>query len=280
MTADTPFGTRIAAVLDESGPLCVGIDPHGALLGEWGLTDDAAGVREFGVRVVDAVAGRAGIVKPQVAFFERHGAAGYAALEEVLAAARAAGLLTIADGKRGDIGSTVDAAGEAWLAPGSPLEADALTAVAYQGLGSLDPVLARAQAAGKGVFVLAATSNPEGLETQRAVRGDGVSVAAGIVAEVARLNAGSDRLGSVGVVIGATVDLGDFGIDPDGLSRTPILVPGFGYQGARIEQAPELFPGLAQNVIVSVSRSILQAGPDGIAAAIAEASREAAAWRE
>src|SRR5690606_33699649 len=98
-------------------------------------------VREFGLRVVDAVAGRAGIVKPQVAFFERFGSAGFAALEDVLAAARNAGILVIADVKRGDLGTSVEAYGQAWLTPGSPLEVDAMTMVAYQGTGSIEAPL-------------------------------------------------------------------------------------------------------------------------------------------
>uniref|UniRef100_UPI00292FF3BB orotidine-5'-phosphate decarboxylase n=1 Tax=Clavibacter michiganensis TaxID=28447 RepID=UPI00292FF3BB len=136
---DAPsFGARLARTFRAHGHLCVGIDPHRSLLDAWGLADDARGLEEFGLRVVEATAGRAGIVKPQVAFFERHGSAGYAALERVLAAARDAGLLVIADAKRGDIGSTVDAYGAAWLAPDSLLRADAVTLTAYTGVGSLD----------------------------------------------------------------------------------------------------------------------------------------------
>ena len=89
------FGERVRAALAAHGPLCVGIDPHAALLADWGLGDDASGVREFGLRTVEAAVGRAAIVKPQVSFFERFGSAGFAALEEVLAAARAAGLIVI-----------------------------------------------------------------------------------------------------------------------------------------------------------------------------------------
>ncbi|WP_261376276.1 orotidine-5'-phosphate decarboxylase, partial [Isoptericola variabilis] len=106
--------------MDDHGPLCVGIDPHAALLAAWGLADDAAGVREFGLRVVEALAGRVAALKPQAAFFERHGSRGVAALEDVLAAARAAGVLTIVDAKRGDIGSTMAGYADAFLADGSP----------------------------------------------------------------------------------------------------------------------------------------------------------------
>jgi orotidine-5'-phosphate decarboxylase len=262
------FATRLLSTLAESGQLCVGIDPHAALLATWGLPDTAAGVREFGLRTVDAVAGRAGIVKPQVAFFERHGSAGYAVLEEVLAAARAAGLFVIADAKRGDIGSTVDAYGETWLSPGSPLEADAMTAYAYQGLGSLAEVLTRAAEWGKGVIVVTAASNPEASATQGAIRADGRTVAAALVYDIRELP------GTGGVVIGATVDLSTYGITAESLAGVPILAPGFGAQGARPSDLPRIFGAVARQVMASSSRAILGAGPDGIAAAIDRAQAE------
>lgn len=273
------FGARLLRVFRERGRLCVGIDPHAGLLTEWGLPDSAAGVRDFGLRVVEASTGRAGIVKPQVSFFERHGSAGYAALEEVLAAARAAGLLVIADVKRGDLGSSVDAAADAWLTPGSPLEVDAMTAVAYQGVGSLDGVLARAHEHGKGVFVLAATSNPEAFETQTARRADGRSVAAAVVAQVAdaNLTGSADGLGPIGVVVGATVSLADFGLSGESFRGMPVLAPGFGHQGATISQLPELFGPAAANVLVAASRSILAAGPAGLVSAIESHTREVVA---
>jgi orotidine-5'-phosphate decarboxylase len=266
------FADRIRAAIAERGPLCVGIDPHSPLLALWGLTDDAAGVREFGPRVVDAAAGRVAVVKPQVAFFERHGAAGYAALEEVLAAARAAGLLVIADAKRGDVGSTVDAYGEAWLTPGGPLEADAMTAVAYQGFGSLVGVLARAEAADKGVFVLAATSNPESAAIQAQRDAAGETIAASIVRQA------SERSGTAGVVVGATISFSDLGLRAEQLQNLIILAPGFGAQGAVLADGPELFGPAIGGVLASVSRSILGAGPDGIAQAIAQANGEVATW--
>lgn len=267
------FGARLAAVVGQWGPLCVGIDPHAPLLAAWGLPDDAAGARELGLRVVEAAAGRIGIVKPQIAFFERHGSAGFIALEQVLAAARSAGLLVIADVKRGDVGSTVDAYGEAWLTPGSPLEADAMTAVAYQGFGSLDGVFTRASAAGKGVFVLAATSNPESAEVQTRRGVDGSTVAADMVRHAAAHG------GDVGVVVGATVALPDVGIDPLVLADVPVLAPGFGAQGARLSDAPRLFGPALDRVLPNVARSVLGAGPDGVAAAIVDARAEVASWQ-
>jgi orotidine-5'-phosphate decarboxylase len=258
---------RIAAVVEAHGHLCVGIDPHAALLGAWGLDDTAEGAREFGLRVVDAVTGRAGAVKPQIAFYERHGAAGYAALATVIAAARTAGLFVLADVKRGDIGSTVDAYAEAWLTPGVALESDAMTAVAYQGVGSLDAVFARADAGGKGVFVLAATSNPESVPLQAAVRADGRTVARATADEV--------RERGQGIVVGATAPLAELGLEPSALAGTPILAPGFGAQGARLIDGPVVFGAAAGLVLAAASRSILVAGPERLAAAVAAHAEEA-----
>lgn len=282
----TGFGTRLEQAIDGHGRLCVGIDPHPYLLGEWGLGDDAAGLRDFGLRVIEATAGRAGIVKPQVAFFERHGSAGFAALEEVLRAARAAGLLVIADAKRGDVGSSVEAYGQAWLTPGSPLEADAMTLSAFQGVGSIAAPLELAARHGKGVFVLAATSNPEAAAIQTAVIGSGarsgLTVAAGIVADVTDWNLGdpSARIASVGIVLGATVDFAAYGIDTAAAGDapgTPILAPGFGHQGVRFDQVDAIYGAAASRTIVAASRSILAAGPSGLAAAITSHANEVTA---
>jgi orotidine-5'-phosphate decarboxylase len=272
VTSAPGFGERLAGAFAAWGQLCVGIDPHPWLLTQWGLPDSASGVREFGLRVVGACAGRVGIVKPQVAFFERHGAAGFAALEAVLGAARATGLLVIADAKRGDVGSSAEAYGAAWLTPGSPLEADALTVHPYPGVGSLDPVIALAYRHGKGLYVLAATSNPEGLAGQTAVLASGeragATVAGAIVNEVTQRNAAAaGSIGNLGVVLGATLDLDDYGVDPDGLIGPPatsVLAPGFGHQGAQFNQVRARFRAASTVTVISVSRSILSAGPDGL----------------
>lgn len=268
------FADRLFPRLREVGPLCVGIDPHLPLLEQWGLPLSAEGAREFGLRVVDAAAGRVAVVKPQVAFFERFGAAGFGALEATLAAARAAGLIVIADGKRGDIGSTVDAYGDAWLSPGSPLEADAMTAYAYQGVGSLAGVLERATSWGKGVIVVTAASNPEAAATQAAQRADGRSVARAIVDDLRALG------GTGGVVLGATVDLADTGITGESLAGVPILAPGYGAQGAGPDDLARVFGDVLPQVMASYSRSVLAAGPVGIADEIRrtqDALREVAA---
>ncbi|MFT4213065.1 MAG: orotidine-5'-phosphate decarboxylase [Microbacterium sp.] len=266
------FGVRLRDALATYGPLCVGIDPHERLLLEWGLPVSAAGVREFGLRVVDAAAGRVGVLKPQVSFYERFGSAGFAALEDVLAAARAAGVLVIADAKRGDIGTTMDAYADAWLTPGAPLEADALTANPFLGVGTLSHAFDLAEAHGKGVFVLAATSNPDAFTAQRARLEDGSTVSAGLIAEVSARNAqhvAVGEWGSLGFVVGATVDWTDAGLVPP-VPPAPILAPGFGYQGATPADLVRRFGPAAATVVASESRSVLSAGPAGLAARIDE----------
>lgn len=272
------FGARLDEVIVRSGRLCVGIDPHRFLLEAWGLPDTAAGAGAFGLAVVDATVGRAGIVKPQVAFFERFGSAGYVALEGVLAAARDAGLLVIGDAKRGEIGTSMEGYAEAWLTPGSPLEVDALTANPYLGFGSLRPVLELAEQHGKGVFALAATSNPEGRAVQLARTPDDRTVAAGIVDEIAAWNIAHHPhgTGSIGAVIGATLELDTFGLTRAPATTLPVLAPGFGHQGAAVADLDTIYGVLAPGVIVSESRSILAAGPSGIADAV---ERSAAAVR-
>ncbi|MGW8483754.1 orotidine-5'-phosphate decarboxylase [Microbacterium sp. NPDC055903] len=275
------FGERIRRVLRERGPLCVGVDPHAALLDAWGLPQSAAGVREFGLRTIDAAASRVGIVKPQVSFFERFGSAGFAALEDVLSAARAAGLVVIADAKRGDIGTTMDAYAEAWLTPGAPLEADALTVSPYLGVGALEGAFARAAEHRKGLFVLAATSNPEAVGVQRSTDAQADAVSAQIIRDVSVRNANTatkGEWGSFGFVIGATVDWSSAGIAPFA-PMAPILAPGFGAQGATPADLVGRFGVMAPAVIASESRSILAAGAKGIADAIdaaAERYREVA----
>ncbi|ROP77748.1 orotidine-5'-phosphate decarboxylase [Frigoribacterium sp. PhB107] len=278
--AAASFGARLADVLETTGGLCVGIDPHPWLLDEWGLPTSASGVRELGLRAVEATVGSAGVVKPQVAFYERWGSAGFAALEDVLAAARDAGLLVIGDAKRGDVGSTMDGYADAWFSPDSPLRVDALTVSPYLGFGSLRGTIDRARQVGAGVFVLAATSNPEARAGQTALVtgpvGTSRTLAAGIVDQVRDDDqaAGETRLGSVGLVLGATVDLASYGIDTAALTGVPVLAPGFGHQGARVSDLTALYGAAARTVLVSTSRGVLAAGPDGMAAAVRDAAEE------
>ena len=252
------FGERLAAALTARGPLCVGIDPHAALLARWGLDDDPNGLERFVRTVVEALADQIAIFKPQVAFFERFGSRGFAVLEAALADLRAAGALVLLDVKRGDIGSTVEAYASAYLDPSSPLYVDAITASPYLGVGSLAPMVRRARDSGGGVVFLARTSNPEASTIQHAVLPDGRSVAQHVVDEISQLNAGVEGLGSFGVVIGATA-LGA-PVDLSALNG-PVLCPGLGAQGGRPEALAELFPDPRTVVLPSYSREVLGAGP-------------------
>jgi len=262
--------------MGERSPLCVGIDPHAATLAAWGLARDEQGLTAFGATLVDAAAGRAAIVKPQVAFFEAAGVAGYRALDATIRRARDAGLLVVADVKRGDIGTTGDDYALAWLDRDGPFAADAMTVSPYLGYGSLRGTIDVARRNGAGVFVLAATSNPEARVLQTAVLAEGPrtgrTVAAGIVLDVADDNrsVGDQALGDVGLVLGATLHLDDFGIDADAIGTAPVLAPGFGAQGARIEDLRALYGARAEQVLVSESRGLLTDGPDGVAALVTE----------
>jgi orotidine-5'-phosphate decarboxylase len=265
------FGARLADAVSRRGPLCLGIDPHPELLQAWNLPVSADGVAAFCDVCVAAYADFA-IVKPQVAFFETYGAAGYAVLERTMAALRDAGVLVLADAKRGDIGSTMAAYAAAWTGD-SPLAADAVTASPYLGFGSLQPLLDSAAAHGRGVFVLAATSNPEGASVQRAQAGDR-PVAQLIVDEAAAANRALGP-GTVGVVVGATLtevpDVSALG--------GPVLVPGVGFQGGRPDALSGLGGAVAGQLLPAVSREVLRAGPDVAAVrAAGEQMRDAVAY--
>nr|WP_205570555.1 orotidine-5'-phosphate decarboxylase [Corynebacterium lactis] len=258
------FGDRLTAKVAERGRLCVGIDPHPALLDAWGLPRSVQGIETFARTCVEAFGDVVAVVKPQVAFFEAYGAGGYAVLERTLADVHAAGALSVADAKRGDIGSTMAAYAQAWLADGSPLAADALTVSPYLGFGSLDPAVALARQTGRGLFVLAATSNPEGASVQRAQvesKGSVRTIAQSMVDQAAALNAeeiaSGAKAGSFGVVVGATLD------DAPVLDslRGPILMPGVGAQGGSAADVARIAGDAAPLALPNVSRGILAAGP-------------------
>lgn len=255
---DSPFGARLRAALDERGPLCAGIDPHSALLAQWDLSDDVAGLERFSYTVVEALADRVAVLKPQSAFFERFGSRGIAVLERVVDDARSGGAVVIMDAKRGDIGSTVAAYAQAYLNPSSPLFSDALTASPYLGFGSLEPLYALAEENNAGVFVLGLTSNPEGPQVQAAIGASGRSVAEEIIASAAARNAGASPMGPIGVVVGATVETPGFDLAQ---LNGAYLVPGIGAQGATAADVKRIFGAGAGNVVPSSSREILRGGP-------------------
>ena len=259
MTTDRPFGARLVDAMAARGPLCVGIDPHPGLLAAWGLPDTAAGLETFALRTVEALAGEVAVVKPQSAFYEAHGSVGIAVLERVILESKAAGALVLLDVKRGDIGSTMDAYARAYLADDAPLASDAITVSPYLGFGSLRPALDLAAATGRGVFVLGVTSNPEAPQVQYAAGADGRLVAQTVVDQVAALNAGETPLGSVGLVVGATV--GDTPVDLS-MANGPLLAPGLGAQGGTAHDLRTVFGAALRAVLPSSSREILSAGPD------------------
>lgn len=235
---------------------CLGIDPSAYSLTAWGLPDEPDGALAFGRALLAAAKGVCPVVKPQVAYYERFGSAGYAVLETLIGEAREAGLTVIADAKRADIGPTMDAYAQAWLGPGAPLQVDAITVVPYLGLGALRPLLDRAYEAGAYVFVVTRSSNPEGATIQ----GHGTPplwqhVAEGII------EMGADYApGFPGAVIGAT--------DPADLRRAAsimpdarFLVPGLGAQGGRIEELDALPPEVRERLVVSSARAVASQGP-------------------
>ncbi|MFD4292356.1 orotidine-5'-phosphate decarboxylase [Rhodococcus sp. NPDC058532] len=255
-------GPFLRPAVRSRGRLCVGIDPHPPLLRAWGLPETADGLARFAEVCTTAFAGEVALVKPQVAFFEAYGTAGYAVLERTIAALRESGTLVVADAKRGDIGSTMSAYAQAWLGEGAPLASDALTVSPYLGFGALEPAVTLATATGRGLFALARTSNPEGGGLQGArtagddgSAGSGPSVAQSMVdAAVAHNRDGRDTMG---LVIGATRD---HGLDLSAFTG-PILAPGLGAQGATVTDLAEIFEGSRELLLPNTSRDVLRCGP-------------------
>jgi orotidine-5'-phosphate decarboxylase len=264
------FGDRLAAAVERKGaPLCVGLDPDPELMPE-GL-----GVVEFCHGIVDAVAEVAVAVKPQAAFFEAQGSEGWAALTEVCGYARDAGLLVIADAKRGDVPSTA----RAYAAAFAPL-ADAVTVNPYLGHDSLEPFFARD---GLGVFVLVKTSNPSSVDLQDLPLADGRPVWQHVAELVDRWGVdlvGASGLSSVGAVVGATFPQ-EVAEARRLLPRSVLLLPGVGAQGARAEDLAEAFSIGPAGALVSASRSVLYAdrGAGWQEAAAAEVERLAGELR-
>jgi orotidine-5'-phosphate decarboxylase len=256
------YGERLAARVAERGPLCVGVDPHPSLLTSWGLPSDAQGLERCARGMIEALGGIVPVFKPQSAFFEAYGAAGIAVLERTLADITAAGAISLLDVKRGDIGSTMDAYAAAYLSDGSPLASDAITLSPYLGFGTLDGAIELADRNGRGVYVLALTSNPEGRQIQHARAADDRTVGQLIVDEAASRNVARRKpgasLGPVGIVVGATI--GQTGTDFAKLHGS-ILCPGIGAQGGTAADVVEVFAEATRFVLPSSSREVMSAGP-------------------
>ena len=266
------FGQRLLDTFASRGQLCVGLDPSTDQLEKWGLRLSAAGAENFCNEILDNCIDEIGIVKPQVAFFEQFGSDGFAALERVLVRASEAGFIVIADAKRGDIGSTMDGYARAWLSTEGPFVADAVTVSPYLGSESLDATIAFALGNFKGVFILAATSNPEAKALQSSISDNQRSVAGNVASFAAGFN--REALGSVGLVLGAQANLIDMAIETKNLVHTPILAPGFGAQGAMLSDARSIYEDLADVTIFNVSRSVAGNSPLGLRERLQSAKEE------
>ena len=270
-TAVAQFSDRVAeAVERKRTQLVVGLDPRVDLLpmelrGEavLGRAAAAAAVERFCKGIVDAVAPYVAAVKPQVAFFEALGSDGWQALESVARYASEAGLLVIADAKRGDIGSTARAYAAAFLEPRGPEPplADALTVNPYLGSDSMDPFLSACRNHGAGLFCLVRTSNAGGRDIQEATLSDGTPLwrhVAGLVDEWGADFVGERGMSSVGAVVGATVPrlMGDA---RRAMPQAIILLPGVGAQGATPADVARAFTSGPASALVNASRSVIYA---------------------
>jgi orotidine-5'-phosphate decarboxylase len=272
------FADRLAAATHRAGtPLCVGIDPRLEQLPEGmlaahleahpgePLVGAAEALYEFGSRVLEAVSPEVGVVKLQNAFFEIAGPPGLDAFCRIMRRARELGVISISDSKRGDIGSSSAAYASAHLGAlglgGNEVEAvgaDALTINPYFGSDGVRPFIEEAARRGRGLFVLVKTSNPSGAELQD-LTVDGRPVhehAADLVRDWGRECVGECGYSAVGAVVGATY--------PDQLkalrARMPeavLLVPGFGAQGGKAEDAAGAFDAKGDGAVVNSSRGII-----------------------
>lgn len=254
------FADRLIAATDEFGPLCVGLDPHAGRIPDLFGGDTPEGVEAWGLAMVEAAKGRTGVIKPQSAFYERHGWQGMRALTHILEAARDAGLVVLMDAKRGDIGSTADGYAAAFLAENAPFPSDALTVNPYMGVDTLEPHVNAAEANGKGVIVLARTSNPGSADFQsKSLEGAPLyeRIVEALAPMIERLKGESGWSGLM-LVTGAT--------GPQEARRLRelatdalFLVPGYGAQGAGAADAMSGFVLRGNRLsggVVSASRSV------------------------
>jgi orotidine-5'-phosphate decarboxylase len=257
----TRFADRLMAGIREKGPLCVGIDPHAAMMPALFGKAGPEAAAKWGVALVERCVGRAAVVKPQAGLFERWGSKGLAALEEVCQAATRAGLIVILDAKRGDIGSTAEGYAEGYLGADSSCPCDAITVNPYMGVDTLEPFVSVAEREGKGVVVLTRTSNPGSKDfQQKLIDGEPLylHVARSLGPMIDRLRGQDTQWSGLMMVVGAT--------GPAEAARVRatsgdalFLVPGYGAQGAGARDALAGFvkrPGGLEGGVVNASRSV------------------------
>jgi orotidine-5'-phosphate decarboxylase len=256
------FAVRFEAVRRSRGPLTWGLDPSGDILDGWGLGDTPDGLERFIDVVLPVAADTVGLVKPQAAFYERHGWRGIRALTRLMDEARSAGLLVVLDAKRGDVGSTNQAYAEAYLGADAPIRADALTVHPYLGLAAMRPFIDRAAASGSCLLVVTRSSNIEGRSVQSSIDRHGLSVEQSVLDVIGGLNAelAPGGIGPIGAVIGPTqmeprLDLAA----PNAL----FLAPGVGRQGATPDDVARVFSSCPDRVFPSASRSLLMSSDPG-----------------
>lgn len=272
--ATLTFADRLAAEVERKrSQLVVGLDPQPEFL----PVELGGDISRFCCGIIDAVAPHAVAVKPQLAFFEALGSPGMAAFEEVCEYAHKAGLLVIADGKRGDIGSTARAYSAAYLEGDEP-RADALTVNPWLGRESIEPYLAAARRYGAGIFCIVKTSNAGG-DVQDVTLSDGQPMwhhVAKLVAEWGQDLVGEVGLSSVGAVVGAT-HARAVGEARKLMPQTILLLPGIGAQGGQTSDLVRAFTSGPASALVNASRSVIYAhrdtGRDFRDAAGAEAAR-------
>ena len=283
--AVTHFADRLAeAVERKHSQLVVGLDPVAeGLPAELGAAADAASAYgRFCCGIIDAVEPYAVAVKPQSAFFEALGSDGVRAFEEVCAYGRSAGLLVIADAKRGDVPSTARAYAAAFVEPrgDAPPLADAVTVNAYLGRDAIEPFLSACREHGAGLFCLVKTSNPGGADVQDVPLSDGRPLwehVARLVREWGEDLVGESGLSAIGAVVGATFPR-EVAEARRLMPQTVLLLPGVGAQGGTPADVAGAFAsGPPAGALVSASRSVIYAfragGGDWRAAAAAEAER-------
>jgi len=269
--AVTHFSDRLAdAVERKSSQLVVGLDP---VLEQMPAEVDGD-LFAFCSGIVDAVAPHAVAVKPQSAFFEAHGADGVRAFWQTCEYARAAGLIVIADAKRGDIGSTALAYAQAFIP-----RADAVTVNPYLGGDSVEPFLQACRREGAGIFCLVKTSNPGSADVQDVELADGRMLwqhVAELVRSWGEDLVGDRGLSAVGAVVGATFPR-EVAQARELLPRSVLLLPGIGAQGGSPAELAAAFAAGPASALVSASRSVIYAykegGGDWRSAAGAEAER-------
>ncbi len=261
-----PFHDRFIKQAETYSAFCWGIDPSSALLHQWGLETNIDGLGKFCDRALQAACGHVGIIKPQIAFFEQFGAQGMLVLQEFVAQAQAENILVIADVKRGDIGSSMQAYAQAWLGE-TGFGADALTLSAYLGFDALKPAFDMALARGKYCFVVVRSSNPEGNELQNAKLSDDISVAESLALQIQHYNKTAayahkdSQFGVIGAVLGATIKSGLDNIITS-MPSALFLLPGLGAQGADFSDIQSCFSAAVGRLIPTSSRAVLQRGPD------------------